>query len=507
MLANSHLGLVNSMQLDSNGIKVLDGVEDRQSDYSAGAISDYSSNTFVSSKDVIPAGAELFVDYGIDYFQDREEVFNTTFPSSHDYDEADEIIKTFVETKNMDDGITDETRKEWEKVISDYQSKSEKKRVVFALPKNVEDVPYVAKVGTAEYSIPNYIRSIDWLEENGLCLDNLHVGKSNIPYAGKGAFAVRSLEEDEVIAPLPLVPIRRDELQIVTTDSEELDAHNFYDQLLLNYCIGHNESSLLFFPYSSTVQYVNHSPNPNAILRWSESSLSSSNLLKENLDDVTSGLLMELVALREIEVGEEVTIDYGEDWSSSWDLHVRTWRITNEEQLTNPKKIAKELNKDKLKPIRTIDEQLENPYPKCIRTAFYHTESSNVYDYSAIGALEKMIFCVVIARYKTLDRYWYIVKMERTNGEDTTIENSGLVFDVPHEAMLFVPDRYCTDMHLRNSFRHEIQVPLDVEWPEQWLDHPFAAINSLDDIRVETEENILIPKEVVDSSEFKNDEL
>ena len=61
-------------------------------------------------------------------------------------------------------------------------------RVAFALPEDVEDVKYVATVGTARYSIPESMRSLEWLEENGVCLDNMRMGKSDIPYAGHGKF-------------------------------------------------------------------------------------------------------------------------------------------------------------------------------------------------------------------------------------------------------------------------------------------------------------------------------
>ena len=63
---------------------------------------------------------------------------------------------------------------------------AERMRVAYALPDAVEDLKLVAKIGTARYSIPESSRSIEWLEENGVCLDNLRMGKSNIPLAGYG---------------------------------------------------------------------------------------------------------------------------------------------------------------------------------------------------------------------------------------------------------------------------------------------------------------------------------
>jgi hypothetical protein len=35
---------------------------------------------------------------------------------------------------------------------------------------------------------------------------------------------------------------------------------------------------------------------------------------------------MELVALRDIESGEELFLDYGDDWERSWQHHLETWQ-------------------------------------------------------------------------------------------------------------------------------------------------------------------------------------
>lgn len=195
MLANSHLGLANVDQNAVDGQIHLLGSTDRESDFSAGANTLYHGATFNVSKKPIRAGEEIFVDYGVSYFHFREEQFNMVFPTSTDYAEADEIVEDFA--KKIGDEITDKNRREWKKIImeleedmgnEDDEDDKGKFRVAFALPENVEDVKYVATVGTARYSIPESIRSLEWLEENGVCLDNMRMGKSNIPYAGYGKY-------------------------------------------------------------------------------------------------------------------------------------------------------------------------------------------------------------------------------------------------------------------------------------------------------------------------------
>lgn len=121
------------------------------------------------------------------------------------------------------------------------------------------------------------------LEVHGKCLDNIRYGKSNIPHAGRGAFATRSIRSESVIfimellcllylfnmtfavsytegglvAPAPLLHIP--DRDILTMYAEKLDdrtGEEYRDiskpighQLLVNYCFGHKASSILLCPY------------------------------------------------------------------------------------------------------------------------------------------------------------------------------------------------------------------------------------------------------------------
>ena len=206
MLANSHLGLVNVKQTSCDGVKSLIGSSDRSKDESAGAgaYSLYNHASFHAVFDM-EGGEELFVDYGKGYFHGREERFGMVFPTLQNYREADRIVRDFVKSHGWDedtstgteltDTVTEELKEEWRGIVAkltkegdedDGANGAERMRVAYALPDAVEDLKLVAKIGTARYSIPESSRSIEWLEENGLCLDNLRMGKSNIPLAGYG---------------------------------------------------------------------------------------------------------------------------------------------------------------------------------------------------------------------------------------------------------------------------------------------------------------------------------
>ena len=99
--------------------------------------------------------------------------------------------------------------------------KSSNTRLANALPKSLDDAKVAAKKGSAEISVPNKVRSLEWLKENGMCIDNLVSARSRIIQAGQGAFATRRIKKGEVIAPLPVVQISRKHLEIYDADNEE----------------------------------------------------------------------------------------------------------------------------------------------------------------------------------------------------------------------------------------------------------------------------------------------
>ncbi len=184
MLANGHYMYDNIHQ--SYGPSIDHGGLARSKYPGAGAISHYHNYSFIASKD-IEAGGELMVNYGANWFKEREKR-GMIIPTKSDY--ADMELK----------------------------------------------------------------RDIHWLEEHGMCLDNIKVGMSTNAQAGRGAFATRSMSKGSVVAPAPIVQILdRKALQFtkVKTDPYGREQLETVDQLLLNYCYGSKHSSLLFLPYVS----------------------------------------------------------------------------------------------------------------------------------------------------------------------------------------------------------------------------------------------------------------
>jgi len=184
----------------------------------------------------------------------------------------------------------------------------------------------------------NYKKDVRQLRQQGTCLDNLQPGRSSHPDHGRGAMASRFLPKGSIVAPVPVLPVPRDELRylrkkewkevekwrkkkrkemelktITNLDDqtkaesreqgvgkkvntiEEDDGDNteaalppgmkWRQQLLLNYCFGHVNSSVLLFPYGLFVNFINHAPSEvvrnlgdekydapvaNVGLRWSD---------------------------------------------------------------------------------------------------------------------------------------------------------------------------------------------------------------------------------------------
>eukprot|EP00957_Ditylum_brightwellii_P112762 8596150-Ditylum_brightwellii.AAC.1 len=95
----------------------------------------------------------------------------------------------------------------------------------------------------------------------------------------------------DVIAPAPLLHIRRDDTLNVHEDyNDDGTVETFHGyQLLLNYCFSHPRSSMLLLPYSPVVNYINHNgKEPNAFIRWSGSKYHKSEWQDRTVEDITN---------------------------------------------------------------------------------------------------------------------------------------------------------------------------------------------------------------------------
>lgn len=290
--------------------------------------------------------------YGESYFETRANKYGYIPIWDHHWDKADGLTGTFV-------GIImrHESEKKWGRHHAEARSRhpedvaetlvsselahdlwdimvhlpwNTKSRVMNALPQQVQDIPRILDVGTKLRDDLASRRDLGWLEENGKCMDNIRPDTSRIPQAGRGAFATRFIPEGGLVSPAPLIHIHDRSLLDMyfvgappETDDEdeqhgsERSEYPVHRQLMLNYCFGHNESTLLLCPYGMFSSFINHAPSgeePNARIVWSDYTQNPEWLdqpIETFASIMSAGLAFDFVATRDILPGEEVTIDYG----------------------------------------------------------------------------------------------------------------------------------------------------------------------------------------------------
>ena len=231
VLTNYHSGISNVNHLQASVLlrKSLPYFPPKagRSHPSRGAITPYYNLTFKATQH-IPAGFELFADFGDvwdgnlttlkeDYYQDKISRF--------DYQEADKIVDMlldFFKTQfPQQDGGKNSTLMELEEEIMDFMLDRVLERVAgkhaktirSLIPANPRKLQKVKDSGgTFMYRYPDIKKSLSWLEENGMCLDNLRMGASTIPDAGRGAFAARPFKRGEKITVSPLLHIANQDL-------------------------------------------------------------------------------------------------------------------------------------------------------------------------------------------------------------------------------------------------------------------------------------------------------
>ena len=178
------------------------------------------------------------------------------------------------------------------------------------LPTDINQLFDLYSNGISSQVLQHRHRSLEWLKENGQCMDNIRKGISSIEDAGYGAFTTRSIHKGDLIAPIPLLQMNRTlfEMKILDFDDDgdiyATDDFSTY-QLMLNYCFGHSRSDVLLCMLS-TGGLINHKPpcidddranksqrkcrdvifdEPNAEIRWSTWD-DTDNWLKLSLDEV-----------------------------------------------------------------------------------------------------------------------------------------------------------------------------------------------------------------------------
>lgn len=405
------------------------------------------------------------------------------------------------------------------------------RKITDLLPENPDDLIQVKVAGgTLAFSQPAAFRTVEWLEEHGRCMDNIRVGASTIPDAGRGAFAKRKIKKGKIVTPLPLLQI---------PNSEILDTHPLYftdqgdwardhdeitgRQLLINYCLGHPSSTMMFYPTGGGGAAINHSDKPNAKMVWSDHPSNQKDWFDLDPmelvtpDHVYLGLLMEIVATEDIEEGQEIFIDYGKEWSdgklcvcvsllcviidslisscitfvvlsgipsmpcyaktTAWKEHVKAWDEAKKNGGIPEKWPARavEMNDEySTKPFKTEAELKEEPYPEgvAVVTFLMIAESSEggteddpkVWSEPAGGTAyhsDNLFEPEVVGRVKIEDDNIAMPYNYTVRWTNNKGDHT-FVKNIPHGALLFVDEPEMGDQFVENPFRHFIGIPDDI---------------------------------------------
>jgi hypothetical protein len=319
---------------------------------------------YVEATQDIAAGAELFLSYGDGYFLYKKDNPHPFFPLDDDYDVAKKMMTKFSrENRHLYHGASkshmhSETAKQqqrqqlerlqrlWDSVVEATPSL----RVQTALTKNVTRV---LEMHGQEFSLGVNQRPVEWIHRKGICVDRVRIGACKIVEAGRGVFAKHQISASTIILPVPVIQMNRTMQKIThhghnnNTGSENdigidngkaMASTNMpLERMVVNYCLGHDDSTMLLCPYLTTVSLINHSNDPekiNAKLTLSSSRYKNQTLLETSAHDLLEarrakkslGIIFDLVATRDIREGEEIYLNYGPGWQKAWEEHVESWK-------------------------------------------------------------------------------------------------------------------------------------------------------------------------------------
>jgi hypothetical protein len=423
-----------------------------------------------------------------------------TVPLFDDYIKANEIISRFQKMTQQLSLSSSMIESLW-KFVSTPTNWN--RRPFYALPSNYTEAIDIMRLGgTAMLHFNKSIRSLEWLESNGECMDNIYDQVSTIPDAGRGAFARRFIPKGGVVSPAPLIhlPNRNvltiydgrvfddddDEIPVMHRDLEKPK----HQQLILNYCFGHRDSSLLLCPYGLLTALINHShKSPNTKIVWSQNDgmMGHPEWINQPLSkwggQTKTGLSFDFVALRDIEASEEILIDYGSEWEEAWQQHVQTFEVARKKYIP-----AFELNQMEVLRVYTMSEYEYNSDGVLIFCRRNHIllagidiEEAEDWEVTTYGfnnddddddaAHDLGIYpCRVVERHN--DNSYLVELVEREEVEENNLLKqkerfTHILFDVPRDIFYFRDMVETRDHHQTWSFRHDMRIP-DEMFPEEW---------------------------------------
>lgn len=479
---------------------------------------------------------ELYGNYGSGYFRTRDG-YNKV-PLWDDYKTASRLLRTLKRIARkvvvgkgtlFAAGSTPAIATDLLSILQTLSDVWEDSRAMHAIPSNADmgQIDWLLDSGgTGMQHYNSSIRSPEWLQENGRCMDNIKDGVSTIPHAGRGAFARRFIPKGGLVAPAPLIQIPNRTSFVVYEEKKERYKNNrtrivpdiekpVHAQLLLNYCFGHRESSVLLCPYGLLTSLINHNSfnNPNAKVVWADDAQMANPEwrqlpVKEWGSLEKAGLSFDFIATRDIAQGEEITIDYGNEWTQAWQEHVQRYESAVPRFRPKEYMSAFERNKRTDQRLPTMYEQ-EYTYSNlgvrlfCRREFLEwngilgfvvgddgsNSDENDEEEGKHFDFDDNEVFPCRIRLRKNGEKEdhddLYVAEILKdvppSNGGDGEMSNDVVVeavaFGLPRAAFYFADEAYQRDHHQPWSFRHDMRIPDDI-FPEAWKDTRIRQDNS-----------------------------
>lgn len=203
---------------------------------------------------------------------------------------------------------------------------------------------------------------------------------------------------------------------------------------------------------------------------------------EEMIDISSAHLVFNYVAKRDIVVGEELFLDYGDHWEVAWNEHSTNWKA---ERIWSSRYIsAKHWNEMVAAvPLRTAMETATDPYP-----ANLHIRCHSDLEEKEWGSFDEWPHseygypCEIKERKKDAHAqdFVYSVRLvtEKYDRWDTEFERSQIldIDDVPRSAIKFFDIPFTSDLHLQGAFRQPIGIPESM-MPKAWKNVPTSCVS------------------------------
>ncbi len=410
---------------------------------------------------------------------------------AYDYELADKIVDKLLALFEKHPDLSLDTKEDvmeffMQKILASVAG-PDGKSAGSLIPENPRKLQQVKDAGgTFLHRYRDIIRSDEWLENNGFCLDTIRPGVSTIPNAGRGAFADRNISKGSNIVLSPLLHIANKHLLEMhpIVDNEFVEQQEpTKAQILLNYAFGHRDSDMVFVPTAPHAMLINHAgKKANAHIDWADENdeiHNPINYFATTIEDMAgtkyTPMILKVVADRDIAEGEEITIDYGESWQEAWNEYETNWRKTKEGK-PHPLKAedVKKLYKDK--PLEMSDYLKDHPYPDGVFAACYMTiqefddgmpmthpengaEINNFLEPTAFEQYDaNVLYYVDVLGRTEAPGFFYNYTVRAALADDNWAD----VHNVPHSACTFMDREYTSDLHIEGAFRHVIGLPDDM---------------------------------------------